>query len=70
MTFSIVGRCEKTGQLGITISSSSIGVGTRCPWVRAGVGCAGCEGGAGDGPGGADRGGRGGFGDGESAGGH
>lgn len=38
MTFSIVGRCPKTGQLGIAISSSSISVGARCPWVRAGVG--------------------------------
>jgi uncharacterized Ntn-hydrolase superfamily protein len=38
MTFSIVGRCEQTGQLGIAISSSSIAVGARCPWTRAGVG--------------------------------
>jgi uncharacterized Ntn-hydrolase superfamily protein len=38
MTFSIVGRCPETGQLGIAISSSSIAVGARCPWVRAGVG--------------------------------
>ncbi|QIL83305.1 DUF1028 domain-containing protein [Diaphorobacter sp. HDW4A] len=38
MTFSIVGRCEQTGQLGVAISSSSIAVGARCPWVRAGVG--------------------------------
>lgn len=38
MTFSIVGRCRETGQLGIAISSSSISVGARCPWVRAGVG--------------------------------
>jgi uncharacterized Ntn-hydrolase superfamily protein len=38
MTFSIVGRCAKTGQLGIAISSSSIAVGARCPWLRAGVG--------------------------------
>jgi uncharacterized Ntn-hydrolase superfamily protein len=38
MTFSIVGRCRKTGQLGIAISSSSIAVAARCPWVRAGVG--------------------------------
>jgi uncharacterized Ntn-hydrolase superfamily protein len=38
MTFSIVGRCPKTGQIGIAISSSSISVGARCPWVRAGVG--------------------------------
>jgi uncharacterized Ntn-hydrolase superfamily protein len=38
MTFSIVGRCPETGQLGIAISSSSISVGARCPWARAGVG--------------------------------
>jgi uncharacterized Ntn-hydrolase superfamily protein len=38
MTFSVIGRCHKTGQLGIAISSSSIAVGARCPWVRAGVG--------------------------------
>ncbi|MBB5414911.1 putative Ntn-hydrolase superfamily protein [Paraburkholderia atlantica] len=38
MTFSIVGRCGNTGQLGIAISSSSIAVGARCPWARAGVG--------------------------------
>ena len=38
MTFSIVGRCAQTGQLGIAISSSSIAVGARCPWLRAGVG--------------------------------
>ncbi|MBV6286105.1 DUF1028 domain-containing protein [Pseudomonas aegrilactucae] len=38
MTFSIVGRCADTGQLGIAISSSSIAVGARCPWLRAGVG--------------------------------
>src|SRR5215471_14596793 len=38
MTFSIVGRCAETGQLGIAISSSSIAVGARCPWLRASVG--------------------------------
>lgn len=38
MTFSIVGRCAETDQLGIAISSSSIAVGARCPWLRAGVG--------------------------------
>ena len=38
MTFSIAARCAKTGQLGIAISSSSIAVGARCPWLRAGVG--------------------------------
>ncbi|KAB0581407.1 DUF1028 domain-containing protein [Ideonella dechloratans] len=38
MTFSIVGRCARTGQLGVAISSSSIAVGARCPWLEAGVG--------------------------------
>ncbi|WP_241574625.1 DUF1028 domain-containing protein [Rosenbergiella nectarea] len=38
MTISISGYCPKTGQLGIAISSSSIAVGQRCPWIYAGVG--------------------------------
>lgn len=38
MTFSVVARCAQTGQLGIAISSSSIAVGARCPWLRPGVG--------------------------------
>ncbi|APR38148.1 DUF1028 domain-containing protein [Paraburkholderia sp. SOS3] len=38
MTFSIVGRCAETGQLGIAISSSSIAVGARCPWLRSRIG--------------------------------
>ena len=38
MTFSIVGHCADTGMLGIAITTSSIAVGSRCPWVRAGVG--------------------------------
>ena len=38
MTFSVVARCAETGQLGIAISSSSIAVGARCPWLRPGVG--------------------------------
>src|SRR5271168_3558291 len=38
MTFSVIGRCPETGQLGVAISSSSIAVGARCPWLRAGVG--------------------------------
>lgn len=38
MTFSVVARCAETGQFGIAISSSSIAVGARCPWLRAGVG--------------------------------
>ncbi|MRT55676.1 DUF1028 domain-containing protein [Enterobacteriaceae bacterium RIT693] len=38
MTFSIAARCRETGQLGIAISSSSIAVGARCPWLLPGVG--------------------------------
>ncbi len=38
MTFSIVARCSRTGMLGVGITTSSICVGSRCPWVRAGVG--------------------------------
>ena len=38
MTFSIAGRCAESGQVGIAITTSSICVGSRCPWVRAGVG--------------------------------
>lgn len=38
MTFSVTARCARTGQLGVAITTSSIAVGSRCPWVRAGVG--------------------------------
>ncbi len=38
MTFSIVAFDHKTGGVGIAITTSSIAVGSRCPWVRAGVG--------------------------------
>jgi len=38
MTFSVTARCAETGQLGIALSSSSIAVGARCPWLQAGVG--------------------------------
>ncbi|WP_129710776.1 DUF1028 domain-containing protein, partial [Priestia megaterium] len=38
MTLSIAARCAESGQLGIAISSSSIAVGARCPWLVAGVG--------------------------------
>ena len=40
MTFSISGFCQKTGMLGIAITTSSICVASRCPWVRAGIGAA------------------------------
>ncbi|WP_430256928.1 DUF1028 domain-containing protein [Neorhizobium sp. DAR64872/K0K18] len=38
MTFSIVARCEETGQFGVAISSSSPAVAARCAWARAGIG--------------------------------
>lgn len=38
MTFSIVARCARTGQVGMAISSSSPAVAARCAHVRAGVG--------------------------------
>jgi len=38
MTFAIAGRCARTGMVGVAVTTSSICVGSRCPWVRAGVG--------------------------------
>ena len=38
MTFSIAGRCAKSGAFGVAITTSSIAVGARCPHARAGVG--------------------------------
>lgn len=38
MTFSIVARCERTGQFGMAVSSSSPAVASRCAFARAGVG--------------------------------
>ena len=40
MTFSVSGYCKKTGMVGVSITTSSICVASRCPWVRAGVGAA------------------------------
>ena len=40
MTFSISGYCHKTSMLGVAITTSSICVASRCPWVRGGVGAA------------------------------
>jgi uncharacterized Ntn-hydrolase superfamily protein len=40
MTFSLVGRCERTGAVGAVIASASMAVAARCPAVRAGVGAA------------------------------
>jgi uncharacterized Ntn-hydrolase superfamily protein len=38
MTFSLVGRCRRTGMIGAVVSSSSPAVAARCIWARAGVG--------------------------------
>jgi len=38
MTFSLVGRCSRTGMLGLVVTSSSPAVAARCAWVRGSVG--------------------------------
>lgn len=38
MTFSIVGRCERTGMLGVAVTSSSPAVAARCAFARANIG--------------------------------
>ena len=38
MTFSLTAYDQNTGQVGVVITTSSICVGARCPWVRAEVG--------------------------------
>jgi uncharacterized Ntn-hydrolase superfamily protein len=38
MTFSISGRCKRTGAFGVAVTTSSIAVAARCPFARAGVG--------------------------------
>jgi uncharacterized Ntn-hydrolase superfamily protein len=38
MTFSIAGRCARTGMLGAIVTTSSMAVGSRCAWAEAGVG--------------------------------
>ena len=38
MTFSLAGRCERTGTIGAVIASASMAVAARCVAVRAGVG--------------------------------
>ena len=40
MTFSLVGRCARTGMLGAAVTTSSIAVGSRCQHARAAVGAA------------------------------
>ena len=40
MTFSILGRCARTGMFGLVVTTSSPAVGSRCGYVAAGVGAA------------------------------
>lgn len=40
MTFSIVARCERTGQLGVAVATAVPAVGSMCPYLIAGVGAA------------------------------
>jgi uncharacterized Ntn-hydrolase superfamily protein len=37
-TYSLVARCERTGMLGIAITTSSIAVAARCVWLEANAG--------------------------------
>lgn len=37
-TFTIIGRCARTGMLGVAITSHAFAVGSRCPFVQARVG--------------------------------
>ena len=38
MTFSLLGRCRRSGDVGVVVTSSSPCVASRCAWVRAGAG--------------------------------
>ncbi|HSZ89457.1 MAG TPA: DUF1028 domain-containing protein, partial [Acetobacteraceae bacterium] len=38
MTFSIIGRCARSGRLGLGITTFSLAVGGRCEGVKANVG--------------------------------
>jgi uncharacterized Ntn-hydrolase superfamily protein len=38
MTFSLVGRCARTGMLGLVVTSSSPAVAARCAWARSAAG--------------------------------
>lgn len=40
MTFSIVARCPRTGQLGVAVSTAVPAVGAMCPFVQTGAGAA------------------------------
>ncbi len=38
MTYTVIGRCPRTGNLGIGIATYSLAVGTTCPWFAPGCG--------------------------------
>jgi uncharacterized Ntn-hydrolase superfamily protein len=38
MTYSIAAKCPRTGMFGVAVTTSSIAVGSRCAYARAGVG--------------------------------
>lgn len=38
MTFSLIGRCERTGMFGVAVATSEMAVGSRCIHVAPGVG--------------------------------
>lgn len=38
MTFSLLGLCPRTGQVGSAVATSMIGIGGRVPWVGSGTG--------------------------------
>src|SRR5690606_297568 len=38
MTFSLAGKCDRTGMFGVAITTASVCVGARCPFVRGQVG--------------------------------
>lgn len=40
MTFSIVARCERTGEFGVAVATAVPAVGSMCPYLAAGVGAA------------------------------
>src|SRR5216110_3431711 len=42
-TFSLIGRCERTGMFGIAIATSEMAVGSRCIHVAPGVGAVVCQ---------------------------
>jgi uncharacterized Ntn-hydrolase superfamily protein len=39
-TFSIVARCERTGELGVAVATAVPAVGSMCPYLVPGVGAA------------------------------